>query len=340
MSTRKATHACSWYSDNEEKLTHQLDQWLSLVPDTVQVGDKEFQFPVPNARAIISPHAGYSYSGKTAAWAYKSLDLSQVHRVFILGPSHHVYLKGCALSTFTKLETPLGPLDVDVETIDKLHKTSQFIHLSPKQQEAEHSLEMQFPYLKRLFDQRGKACPVVPIIIGSIGHAEEQKFGKIFAPYLASPHNAFVISSDFCHWGDRFDYTFYSDADPPSSKVGDALEGTYASVSARTIPIHKSISALDHEGMQIIEGLNHRSFTQYLSLTGNTICGRHPIAVLLAALSSLEEDTSEREADMPHPIIRFVQYAQSNPVSHPQDSSVSYASAFLQMNGTEEKVSV
>lgn len=92
--------------------------------------------------------------------------------------------------------------------------------------------------------------------------------------------------------------------------------------------------------MQIIEGLNHRSFTQYLSLTGNTICGRHPIAVLLAALSSLEEDTSEREADMPHPIIRFVQYAQSNPVSHPQDSSVSYASAFLQMNGTEEKVSV
>lgn len=85
--SREASHAGSWYSDNQRVLTRQLDQWLG------QVGDEG---PVPGARVVIAPyvptegwtgeldwtnrldrHAGYSYSGACAAHAYRALDLSK-----------------------------------------------------------------------------------------------------------------------------------------------------------------------------------------------------------------------------------------------------------------------
>ncbi|OAX79871.1 AmmeMemoRadiSam system protein B, partial [Emergomyces africanus] len=74
MPSREATHAGSWYSDHEPTLSNQLDKWLAQVPDQLPgIG----HLPVPGARIIIAPHAGYSYSGPCAAWAYKALDLSQ-----------------------------------------------------------------------------------------------------------------------------------------------------------------------------------------------------------------------------------------------------------------------
>lgn len=70
----------------------------------------------------------------------------------------------------------------------------------------------------------------------------------------------FVISSDFCHWGQRFRYTYYD------RSVGE---------------IWQSIQKLDKQGMSLIETLNPSAFTEYLKKYGNTICGRHPIGVLL-----------------------------------------------------------
>lgn len=76
MSIREAYHAGSWYSASGPALTEQLDEWLASVPDELPgVG----QTPLPGARVIISPHAGYAYSGACAAWAYRSLDLSKAY---------------------------------------------------------------------------------------------------------------------------------------------------------------------------------------------------------------------------------------------------------------------
>jgi AmmeMemoRadiSam system protein B len=71
-------------------------------------------------KAIIGPHAGYTYSGATAAWGYRYLQeqnsngLVKCSRIFLLGPSHKVYIKGCAISGLGELETPLGNLKIDV----------------------------------------------------------------------------------------------------------------------------------------------------------------------------------------------------------------------------------
>ena len=102
MTARKATHAGSWYSSDRAELAGELAGWLS-----------EAQATCGAARAIIAPHAGYSYSGPTAAWAYKHIDRSGIRRVFLLGPSHHVHMSRCALTTCTQYSTPLGPLPID-----------------------------------------------------------------------------------------------------------------------------------------------------------------------------------------------------------------------------------
>ena len=65
------------------------------------------------ACGVIAPHAGFSYSGPTAAYAYRHIDPTRVKRVFILGPSHHYYLPGCAVTRHRAYETPLGDLEVD-----------------------------------------------------------------------------------------------------------------------------------------------------------------------------------------------------------------------------------
>lgn len=77
--------------------------------------------------------------------------------------------------------------------------------------------------------------------------------------------------------------------------------------------------------MSEIETGSHDRFADYLKKTHNTICGRHPIGVIMAAIEVLE-----REAPLPHGKgkFRFVRYEQSSKVKEPSDSSVSYASAF------------
>jgi AmmeMemoRadiSam system protein B len=81
--------------------------------------------------------------------------------------------------------------------------------------------------------------------------------------------------------------------------------------------IHESIEALDRLGMRTIESGKHDDFEKYLRETKNTICGRHPIGIVLAAFETLGKGK-----------FKFVRYEQSTPVTLPNDSSVSYASAY------------
>lgn len=81
------------------------------------------------------------------------------------------------------------------------------------------------------------------------------------------------------------------------------------------------------KGMNLIENLDTKGFSDYLRDYGNTICGRHPIGVLLQAVQALQRNDSG-----PHPSLKFVQYAQSSKCHKMRDSSVSYAAASLILN--------
>jgi AmmeMemoRadiSam system protein B len=91
---RRAHHAGSWYSDDHHQLNNELQSYLNGVVEN----EEEARLP----RAIIAPHAGYSYSGPTAAYAYihlkEALEQGWHGTVVVLHPSHHVHLDGCAVS--------------------------------------------------------------------------------------------------------------------------------------------------------------------------------------------------------------------------------------------------
>lgn len=293
MSARRATHAGSWYSDSSKELGKQLDNWLNAA-DLIH----------GPARAIIAPHAGYQYCGACSAFAYRQVSPVVVQRVFILGPSHHVRLAGCALSTATKYRTPLYDLRIDANVYADLDATGQFERMNMDVDEDEHSIEMHLPYIAKVMEEYKDSFTIVPVLVGSLSPDREAAYGRIFARYLADPQNLFIISSDFCHWGHRFRYTYY-----------DRNWGE----------IYQSITKLDRTAMDIIETLNPSAFTDYLKKYGNTICGRHPIGVLLQAASYLQ-----RAGTNGHKMsLKFLKYAQSSQCISMNDSSVSYAAGAL-----------
>lgn len=317
MTSRSASHAGSWYSSSRSALSNSLDGWLSKAAEAGLEKDSKI-------RAIIAPHAGYSYSGETAAWAYGAVDTTAIEKVFILGPSHHYYLRGCALTKCATYETPLGDLKVDQDVVQELKAKGSFEMMDLKVDEEEHSIEMHLPYVRKIFGTQ--PITIIPILVGSLTPTLEATYGSILSPYLTSPKSLFIISSDFCHWGSRFQYTFYLPS--PSS------QGYNLSRNSKHLPrpIWESIEELDHLGMKKIglcgvggDGKAHEEFGGYLKETKNTICGRHPIGVLLAAIENGHGGEEEgREVEM-----EWKKYAQSSRVIEiggKEDSSVSYAS--------------
>jgi AmmeMemoRadiSam system protein B len=103
------------------------------------------------------------------------------------------------------------------------------------------------------------------VLCSTASRLRAQAYGRVLAEYIDDPSNLFVVSSDFCHWGRRFGFMHH-----------DKSAG----------PIHNSVEQLDRLGMRLIEGGDPAAFTSYIQEFGNTICGRHPIGVLMHAMSS------------------------------------------------------
>lgn len=116
---------------------------------------------VPGRRtlAYVVPHAGYRYSGRTAATAYARLrrEAASVRRVVLLGPAHQVSLVGCAASTAQRWSTPLGQVPVDLDGLPAMAARDERPHVP------EHSIEIQIPFLQRVL---GSQVPVVPLCVG------------------------------------------------------------------------------------------------------------------------------------------------------------------------------
>lgn len=155
-------------------------------------------------------------------------------------------------------------------------------------------------------------------MVGNTSSSTEKALGKLLAPYLADPSNCFVISSDFAHWGLRFRYTYYR----PAS--GSATSLSASSKAPKDRAIHESIKDVDFECMGACESGSHDSWLDILEETGNTVCGRHPIGVMMAAVEELRKEGRGQEFGA----FKFVRYERSSDVKKVADSSVSYASAF------------
>ena len=219
----------------------------------------------------------------------------------------------------------MGNLVLDATTIAELRASAQFKDLSTSDDSAEHSLEMHLPYIYQVLKRSSNHANLpllVPILVGATDHIAEKSFGNLLAPYLADTSNIFIVSSDFCHWGSRFSYTYYLPSGTSDPSKGVSLR---RKEQAKGIPIYESISRIDKLAMKGIESGEHDTFLATLRATGNTVCGRHPIGVMMAAVEVLkQEGVIEGDKGKFH----FVRYERSSEVIDSSDSSVSYASAF------------
>lgn len=299
MLIRPATHAGSWYLADHSKLESQVGGLLKKALS--QRGN------APGARFYIGPHAGYAYAGRKLAETYAALDAEKIKRVFLLGPSHHVYFRSKVLVTkYRAYETPLGNLNVDTAVCKDLCRKhpSVFGYMSEEVDDDEHLFEMHAPFLVHA----AADVKFVPIMILGLSLDLRESVVELLLPYM-DESTAFVVLSDFCHWGRRFGYTKYV----PGSDISEIElvpgKGTNS--------IAESIEVLDSHAFKNIHSLE--TWDAYIAWTGNTICGQKPIGVVLRLIE---------EAGIAGSWVHSGFDRSSSPKSL-ADLSVSYASAFF-----------
>ena len=145
-------------------------------------------------KAIIAPHAGYMYSGATAAAVYSRLAPLRgvVRRVVLAGPAHRVYVSGAAVPAAQAFATPLGQVALDLEAIEALRKLP-FVEVSDRAHALEHSLEVHLPFLQSVLG----AFSLVPVVVGD---ADPGQMAQLFDTVWGGEETAIVVSSDLSHY--------------------------------------------------------------------------------------------------------------------------------------------
>jgi len=183
---RKPVFSGSFYLADSSNLSSTIDQYLNNVDVKLE----------EEILGVVSPHAGYIYSGQTAAFVYATLRNSNKKLVILLGPSHRSYIKGFSVFGEGKWETPLGVVNVDEKFASKLITHSALIINDPEAHSQEHSLELQLPFLQKVL----KDFTIVPIIFNTDKLSELSVLAKALYGELKNRKNwVIVISSDLYH---------------------------------------------------------------------------------------------------------------------------------------------
>jgi len=250
---RPPARAGQFYEGTRSALAAQVDRLLRQAPTKEVPG---------RLVALIEPHAGYQYSGATAALGFKLLRGKPYKRVIVLGAPHTAPLTGCSIPNYTHYRTPLGEIPLDVETCAALLRLPVFRDVTPAHR-MEHSIEVELPFLQRTLGD----FQIVPILVGEMSAADRAKAADALRGLL-DDETLIVASSDFTHYGAAFRYQ------PFRSQVKENLD------------------KLDHGAVKQILKLDAAGFTDYVQRTGATICGRNGIALLLEVLKPLEAVTA------------------------------------------------
>ena len=201
QNVRAAAVAGLFYPDDATELRRNVQAHLAAAEP--QAGGA-----VP--KAIITPHAGYRYSGAVAAVAYASLRNARdvIHRVVMLGPAHRVAVRGLAAPAATKFVTPLGSVEMDSAAIELALPLSH-VSLSDTAHAEEHGLEVQLPFLQEML-----ACfSLAPFVVGA---ATPEQVAEVLDILWGGPETLLVISSDLSHFHD-YDSAQHMDAESARS---------------------------------------------------------------------------------------------------------------------------
>ncbi len=143
--------------------------------------------------SVVSPHAGYMYSGPTAGYAFSRIRGQKINRVVLIGRSHRYYFDGLSIVDYDSFLTPLGEFPIDNDFNEVMKKKLPCCLNNAHQYE--HCLEVMLPFL---FGSIG-IVPIVPILLGREPSLEYYECGKILAS-LTKEGDLLIASTDLSHY--------------------------------------------------------------------------------------------------------------------------------------------
>jgi len=202
--TKEPSVAGTFYPADKNTLKESVEGFLSKVENKNQSG---------RLIAIISPHAGYVFSGQVAAYGYKNIKGSDIKKVILIGPSHHIDFKGAAVYTKGNFKTPLGNVKINERLAEGLLNEAADVRFYPEAFEKEHSIEVQLPFLQAAL----KDFTIVPILVGS---PTRQTFDHLILRLteILDEKTLLIASTDLSHYHD------YLTANKMDSKIISAIE--------------------------------------------------------------------------------------------------------------------
>ena len=209
-SVRPPAVASLFYPGEAAELKQNLREMLD---EASEAEDPNEDLPADQyLKALIVPHAGYVYSGTTAARAYHLLrkNRDDFRRVIILGPAHRVWLEGIAFPGTDAFETPLGRIPLAKQQIRELLRFPE-VQMRDDAHQDEHCLEVQLPFLQEILNE----FELIPAVVGEIS---PDSLSGLLENLLEDPQNLLLLSTDLSH------FHSYSEAQVIDQETAEAIE--------------------------------------------------------------------------------------------------------------------
>jgi hypothetical protein len=182
-----------WYDGDPEILARSVDGYLNAAQLPELKGD---------VIGVIAPHAGHTYSGAVAGYAFAVLRGRSPDLVAVVGPMHHPYVEPLITTAYDAYSTPLGDVLVDKDALHELDvalKSELGFGLSPVERDPEHSLEIELPFLQRALPA-GSGWKLLPVMDRAREPRVSQGLGKALAQVLRDRNFVLVASTDLSHF--------------------------------------------------------------------------------------------------------------------------------------------
>lgn len=177
-----------FYDSDQKRLSEDIDKFFS----DAKVTQREKFVDI-----IISPHAGYVYSGAVAAHGYKAASKNKYMTVVVLAPSHFHGFDGVSIGLYDSFKTPLGDVSVDMDFAKKLESLSDKFYFDEKAFVKEHSLEVQIPFIQKTFEN----VKIVPVVVGQISAETLKDFAQALFAVIGDRKDVLIVAStDLSHY--------------------------------------------------------------------------------------------------------------------------------------------
>jgi AmmeMemoRadiSam system protein B len=172
-----------WYPGDAETLRRTVQGFLDQIPERRVPGE---------VIGLISPHAGYSYSGQVAAHAYRQLEGTSFDLVVVVSPLHRINASGLVITDNRYYETPLGLVDIDVSAVKALEDR---VRIRRVRTDDEHSLEIQLPFLQVVLGD----FALLPLMMGTQDWETVQELADALVAVVEGKRVLLLASSDLYH---------------------------------------------------------------------------------------------------------------------------------------------